>query len=158
MRVLATALRRHVGDRPLDDLQQRLLHPLTGDVAGDARVVRLARDLVDLIDVDDAGLRPGDIAGGLDQAQQDVLDVLTDIAGLGQRGGIGDRERHVEQLRQRLRQQRLAAAGWADEQDVALLQLDVVVAVEPGVDALVVVVDRDREDALGAILSDHVAD
>ena len=70
----------------------------------------------------------GDIAGGLDQAEQDVLDVLADVAGLGQRGGVGDREGHVEQLGQRLGQQRLAAAGRADEQDVALLQLDVVVA------------------------------
>ena len=156
MGVLAPALRRDVGDGALDDLQQRLLHALAGDVAGDARVVRLARDLVDLVDVDDAGLRAGDIAGGLDQPEQDILDVFADIAGLGQRGGIGDRERHIEQLGQRLRQQRLAAAGWPDEQDVALLQLDVVVAVEPGVDALVVVVDRDGQDLLGAILADDV--
>ena len=126
--VLAPALGRHVGDGALDDLQQRLLHPLAGDVAGDGRVVGLAGDLVDLVDVDDAGLGPGDVAGGLDQPQQDVLDVLADVAGLGQRGGVGDREGHVEQLGQRLRQQRLAAAGRADQQDVALLQLDVVVA------------------------------
>ena len=57
VRMLAAALRRHVGDRPLEDLQQRLLHALAGDVARDRRVVGLARDLVDLVDVDDAALR-----------------------------------------------------------------------------------------------------
>ena len=56
LRMLAPALRRHRGDRALDQLEQRLLHALAGHVAGDRRVVRLARDLVDLVDVDDARL------------------------------------------------------------------------------------------------------
>src|SRR5690606_41520637 len=55
--VLAPALRRYRRDRSLDQLQQRLLHAFAGDVAGDRRVVRLARDLVDFVDVDDAALR-----------------------------------------------------------------------------------------------------
>ena len=54
-----------------------------------------------------------------------------------------------------LRQQRLAGAGRADEQDVALLELDVV-AGSAGVDALVVVVDGDGEDLLGLLLADDV--
>src|SRR5690606_37510267 len=54
LRVLASALRRHRGDRALDQLQQRLLHALARDIARDRRVVGLARDLVDLVDVDDA--------------------------------------------------------------------------------------------------------
>jgi hypothetical protein len=37
------------------------------------------------------------------------------------------------------------------------VQLDVIVAVETGIDALVVVVDRHRENALGAVLTDDVA-
>ena len=32
------------------------MHPLAGDIAGDGRVLRLAGDLVDLVDVDDACL------------------------------------------------------------------------------------------------------
>ena len=93
---------------------------------------RLAGDLVDLVDVDDAGLGALDVVvGGLDQLEQDVLDVLADVAGLGERGGVGDRERDVEHPGQRLRQVGLAAAGGADEQDVGLGQLDVVAA-EPG--------------------------
>ena len=88
----------------------------------------LRDDLVDLVDVDDAALGPADVeVGGLDQVQEDVLDVLADVAGLGQRRGVGDREGHVEDLGQRARQVRLAAAGGADEQDVALLELDVAV-------------------------------
>ena len=86
----------------------------------------LAGDLVDLVDVDDAGLGALDVVvGGLDQLEQDVLDVLTDVAGLGQRGGVGDRERHVEHPGQGLGQVGLAAAGGADEHDVGLGQLDV---------------------------------
>src|SRR5262249_61583539 len=47
MRVLAPTLRRYVGDRTFQDLQQRLLYALAGDVPRDRRVLRLARDLVD---------------------------------------------------------------------------------------------------------------
>ena len=44
------------------------LHALTRNVAGDRRVLALARDLVDLVDVDDPGLGALDIVvGGLNQ-------------------------------------------------------------------------------------------
>ena len=125
VRVLAAALRRHRGGGALEDLQQRLLHALAGDVARDRRVLGLAGHLVDLVDVDDAGLGLLDVVvGGLDQLEQDVLDVLADVAGLGQRGGVGDRERHVEHPGQRLGEVGLAAAGRADHQDVGLGELD----------------------------------
>ena len=155
--VLAPALRRHVGDRALEDLQQRLLDALARHVARDRRVVGLARDLVDLVDVDDPGLGLLDVeVGGLDQLQQDVLDVLADVPGLGQRGRVGDRERHVQDPRQRLCQQRLAAAGRAQQQDVRLGQLHLGVALAGHLHALVVVVDGHRQRALGLFLADHV--
>src|SRR5690606_21708153 len=165
VRVLAPTLRRHRRGRALEDLQQRLLHALAGHVARDRRVLALAGDLVDLVDVDDAGLGLLDVeVRRLQQLEQDVLDVLADVAGLGERGGVRDRERHVEHLRQRLREVGLAAAGGADEEDVRLGELDVVAlaaaeggaALLAGLDALVVVVDRDRERALGALLADDV--
>ena len=157
MRVLASALRRHRGDRALEDLQQRLLDALARDVARDRRVVRLPRDLVDLVDVDDPGLGLLDVeVGGLDQLEEDVLDVLADVAGLGQRGRVGDRERDVEDPRERLREQRLPAAGRAEQEDVRLLQLDVGLVRLPHADALVVVVDRDGERALRLLLRDDV--
>ena len=154
--MLAAALRRHRRDGAFHDLEQRLLHALARHVAGDRGVVGLARDLVDLVDIDDAALRALDIVvGRLQQLEDDVLDVLADIAGFGQRRRVGHGERHVEDARQRLRQQRLARAGRPDQQDVRLRELDVVVlglVVEP----LVVIVDRDREHLLGVILADHV--
>ena len=79
-----------------------------------------------------------------------------DVACLGQRRGVGDRERHVEDPGQRLGEQRLADAGGADQQDVRLVELDVVIAQRRGVDALVVVVHRDGERLLGALLADHI--
>ena len=54
VRMLAAALRRNVGDRAFQNLQQRLLHAFAGDVAGDGGVLVLAADLVDLVDIDDA--------------------------------------------------------------------------------------------------------
>src|SRR5579859_478311 len=156
VRMLAAALRRDVRDGALEDLEERLLHALAGDVAGDRRVVALARDLVDLVDVDDPSLRAVQVeVGRLDEPKQDVLDVLADVAGLGEARRVGDGERHVEDAREGLREERLATAGRADEQDVRLPELDVVHAV-PGADALVVVVDGDREDALGLVLADDV--
>ena len=162
MRVLAAALRGNRRLGALQDLQQGLLHALTGDVAGDRRVLALAGDLVDLVDVDDAGLGALDVVvGGLDQFEQDVLDVLADVTGLGQRGGVGDGERHVEHLGQRLGQVGLAAAGGSEHQDVGLGQLDRLVpgvaALLAGLDPLVVVVDRDRQRPLGGVLPDDVS-
>ena len=56
MRMLPATLWRNVRNGPLNNLQQCLLHSFTGDVARDRWVLRLARDLVDLVDVDDAAL------------------------------------------------------------------------------------------------------
>ena len=81
--------------------------------------------------------------------------VLADVAGFGERGRVGDHERHVQQARERLREQRLARAGRADEQDVRLRELDLVV-LRQVLEPLVVVVDRDRKDLLRLLLADHV--
>ena len=156
LRVLATTLGRDRGDRALEDLEQRLLDALTGHVARDRGVVTLARDLVDLVDVDDAALGLLHVVVGvLKQRDDDVLDVLTDVARLGEAGRVGDREGHVEDAREGLREQGLARAGRPDQQDVALLQLGLVRALLD-VDPLVVVVDRDRDDLLGPLLPDDV--
>ena len=125
VRMLASALRRNVGDRAFQNLQQSLLHAFARDIAGDRRILVLAADLVDFVDIDDALLGAADIAvGGLQQLEDDVLDVLADVAGFGQRGGVDDGERHIQHAGQRLRQQRLAGAGRPDQQDVRFGQLD----------------------------------
>lgn len=143
------------------DLQQRLLYALTGDIAGDGRVLALAGDLVDLVDVDDAGLGTLHVVvGGLNQLEENVLHILADIPGFGQRGGICDRERHVEHLRERLRQVGLAAAGRAEHQDIGFGQFNGLAAgvasLVPGLDALVVVVDGDSQRLLRGVLADDV--
>src|SRR5690606_2313963 len=82
VRMLAPALRRHGGNRALDQLEQSLLDALARYVARDGRVVRLARDLVDLVNVDDATLRLFDfIVAVLQQLLDDVLDILAHITG-----------------------------------------------------------------------------
>src|SRR5579863_9877583 len=74
LRMLAAALRRHRGDGALDELQQGLLDALAGNVAGDRWVVGFARDLVDFVNVDDAGLRLLDVVVALlEQLLNDVL-------------------------------------------------------------------------------------
>src|SRR5438093_1315341 len=156
VRVLPAALRRDVRDGPLEDLEERLLDALTGDVASDRRVVALPRDLVDLVDVDDAALRAVEIeVGGLDEPEEDVLDILADVSRLREAGRIGDRERYIEDPRERLGEERLATPGRSDEEDVRLPKLDVVDPV-PGANTLVVVVDGDRKHALRLVLSDDI--
>src|SRR5205085_4726950 len=168
--VLLAAARGDVGARPIDDLEQRLLHAFAAYIAGRARGVAFAGDLVDLVDVGDAPLGLLHVVvGRVEQVLDDVLHVLAHVAGLGQAGRVGDGEGDVEEAGERLRQQRLAGTGGADQQDVRLLELDVAVALGPGrlhagpgarglarVDALVVVVDGDGEDLLGALLADDV--
>ena len=155
VRMLASALRRNVRDRALDDLQQRLLHALAGDVARNRGILALAGDLVDLVNVDDAALGELHVViRRLQKTQEDILHIVADVARLGERGRVRDGERHLEDAGERLGKERLAAAGGTEQQDVALLQLHVVSAAEE--DALIVVVDRHAQRDLGLVLSDHI--
>ena len=56
MRMLAPALRRHAGNRSLQNFQQRLLHTLTRDISGDRGALALSGNLVDLVNIDNACL------------------------------------------------------------------------------------------------------
>ena len=154
--MLAATLGRHVGHGALEHLQERLLHALAGDVAGDRDVLTGLADLVDLVDVEHAPLGGLDVEiGGIKQFEEQVLHVLAHVACLSERGGIADGKRHVQNLGQRAGQQRLARTGGAEHQDVGLVDLDVApLAAE--VEPLVVAVDGDREHPLGVLLADHV--
>src|SRR5207249_3954052 len=92
-----------VADGAFEHLQQGLLDALAGDVAGDADVLAGLGDLVHLVDVDDAALGRLNVeVCRVQQLQEQVLDVLADVAGLGQRGGVADGEWDVEDAGQRL--------------------------------------------------------
>jgi hypothetical protein len=125
--VLAAALGRDVANGAFEDLQQGLLHALARNVAGDGHVLSLARDLVNLVNINNPALGALDIVVGvLQEAQHDVLDIFTHITGLGQGGGVRDGKGHVQHAREGPRQQGLSGAGVADEQEIALFNFDVV--------------------------------
>ena len=128
--MLAAAAGRDVGDRSLEDLQKRLLDAFAGNIARDRRVVVLAADLVDLVDIDNSLLGLFDVAaGGLQKPEQNILNIFADITGLGQARRIDDAERNAQDPRKRLRKQRFAGPGRADKQDIRFLQLDVAIGV-----------------------------
>src|SRR5580692_2538103 len=111
VRVLAAALRRHVGDGALQDFQQCLLDAFAAYVARDRRVLVLLGNLVDLVDIDDALLGFLDVAiGGLQQLENNVFNVFADVAGFGKCGGVHDGERNVQHARESLREKRLPRA------------------------------------------------
>ena len=97
--MFSAALRRYVGDRTFDDLKQRLLYALARHVAGYGNIFALAGDFVYLIDINYAAFGFFNIEiGSLYQSEQDVFDILADIAGFGQRCGVGNGERYVDRL------------------------------------------------------------
>ena len=158
MGMLASTLRRNVGDGTFENLQQSLLHALAGNITGDGRIFVFTPDLIDFINVDDAGLGAAHVSiRRLQQFQNNVLDVFADITGFGERGGVDNGKRHIEHASQSLRQQSLAGSGGADQHDVRLREFDAVAGFLPvHEDALVMIVDRDRQLFLGLLLPNYV--
>ena len=82
--MFSSALGRNVTRGAFENFKQRLLHPFAGNVAGDGDVVGLSPDLVDLVNVNNPDLGAFHIViGVLQQPQDDVLDIFTDVAGFG---------------------------------------------------------------------------
>ena len=170
--MLAAAGGRNACHRALKNLKQRLLNALARNVAGDGEVLGLAGDLVDLVHVDNTNLRALNIAiGGIDELEQDVLYVLAHVTGLGERGGVGDGKRHLEDARKRLGEQGLTGTGGTEQQNVGLGKLHLVhIIVELRVqavvkgrkrsaaldDAAIVVVHGNRHGALGVLLAHDI--
>ena len=157
MWVLASALWRDIGDRAFQDLQKCLLHPFARNITGDGRILVLASDLVDFIDVNDAGLGATYVTlRRLQKLEDDVLNVLTHIACFGKCRGIDDSEGNIEHLRQGLREKSFARAGGSDEQNVRFGKLDSISALPVHINTLVMVINGHRQLLLSLLLSDYV--
>src|SRR5262249_25467441 len=84
-----------------------------------------------------------------------VFAVLAHIRRFGQRCGVADGERHIQNAGQRPGEQRFARACRPDQQDIRLLDFDIRTFV-PQRQSLVVVVDGDGQDPFAVLLADHV--
>ncbi len=117
-------------------------------------------DLVDLVDVDDAALRAFQVeVGSLQQLEEQVLDVLTDVASFGKRGRITNGKRNIEHTRASVfASSVLPVPVGTDEQHVRLIEFDWCNASFSRLrESLVVIVHRDGRRAIFAlILSDHI--
>ena len=153
--MLAASLRGNRCDRPLDDLEQRLLNALTGYVAGNGRIFGLSSDFVDLINIDDTLLRPLKVKiRSLDELEKNVLNILTDVTGLRECRRVRDRERDIQKPCERLRKKRLAGTGRSQHHDIGFLKLHIdLFRCEQ---SLIMIVDRNGEDLLCLLLTDDI--
>ncbi len=181
LRMLTATRRRHACNGTLKNLEECLLHALTRDIARNGEVFCLASNLVNLVHIDNAHLSTSNVAiSSRNKLAQDVLDILTHVASLGQRCSIGNSKRYLKNARECLSKQRLAGTRRAKQQDIALRQLNVVyivssigrmltkrllvniyyrVAKSIGLafqNAAIVVVDSHRHGALCIFLTHHI--
>ena len=158
--VFAATLGRHVDHGPLEEFEHGLLDSFTRNVAGDGGVVALAGNLVDLVNKDDAAFGSRHVVvGSLEEAHEDIFDIVAHVAGLGEGGGISDTERHVEHAGNGACHKGFAGAGFTNYDDVGFLNFDIVVVVlvlAEVFQTFVVVVDRDGKDPFGIVLADDV--
>ena len=155
LRMLPAALRRNIGNGAFQNFQKRLLHTLAGNVPGDGGIFALAGDFVHFVDVDNAPFRQLHVKiGGLQETKQNVLHIVAHISGLSQRSGVRDGKGNVQNFRQRLGKEGLAAARWPNEQNVALLKLHIGIRAE--IDTLIMVVHRDGQGDLRFVLPHDV--
>ena len=121
---------------------QDVEHAVFGGVLG-ARALALHLRLALLLD------------GAVDEVADDRVDVLADVADLGELGRLDLDERRVGEPRQAPRDLGLADAGGADHQDVLRRDL----AAQRRLDLLAppAVAQRNRDGALGVVLADDVA-
>ncbi len=154
--MLAASLRRHVHFRTFEQLQEPLLHPFATHVASDGRVIALACDLVDLVDEDNPNLSFGQIiVCRLKQARQNAFHIFTYVSRLRQNRGINNGERHIQHFGDGARQQGFPRSCIPYENDVALVNFWSILH-RHSPDALVVVVHRYAQGALGRLLPDDV--
>ena len=134
--LLACVVHRHMHRGALEDLEQRLLHAFSGDVARHGGVVHIA-------------------VGRLNEPTQHRFHVVAHIASLGERRGVDDDKRHLHGLCQRLRQKRLARPGRAYHNNIALLKFYAVVILRRHY-PFIMIINGYGQDLLCIFLSDHI--
>ena len=156
MRMFPAALRRDVGNRSLQDLQQSLLYALAADIPGNGGVFRLSGDLVDLVDIDDPALGCLNVViRRLDQPDQNVFHIVADITRFSQGCRISNSKRNIQNLCQRLSQHGFSHAGGSQQQYVALLDLHILICGRHK-DSLVVVINRHRQGNFRLVLTNDI--
>ena len=91
----------------------------------------------------------------LDQLQQDIFHIFSDITGFRQCRRIRDRKRYINDLCKCLRQKCLTAACWSDHDDIALLQLHIIQILICG-HTLIMIINSHRQYLLGFLLPYHI--
>ena len=155
-RMLTATLRRDRCNRTFQELQEALLHTFTAHVTRDGRVSGLTSNLVDFVDKDNAAFSFGHIViGSLQQANDNAVDIFAHVTSFSQDRRISNRERHVQKAGHRLRQERLARTGRADQEQVRLFDIDIVLGLVRLLvaESLVMVVNGHRERHLCTVLS-----
>ena len=94
--MLSSALRRNGRRRAFQNFQQRLLHAFPGYVSRNGYVFGLLCNFIDFINIDNPMLRTLDIViRSLNNLQQYILHVFTDIAGFCQCRSVCNGKRHI---------------------------------------------------------------
>ena len=158
LRMFALAVGRELDDVAFEHFEEGLLYAFMTRVGRDGVVgTGLSRNLVELIEVDDAVLGFLDVlVGSVIEVADGDFDIGADEAGFCEARGIRDGERHVEEFREVREQGRFAAAGRAEHDDVRFLDFRAIVTRVAVFHAFVVVVDGDGQDFLRAVLIDDV--
>ena len=104
--MLASTLGWYRGNRAFDQFQQGLLYAFAGNITRNRGVIRLARNLVDFVNVYDALLRTlYVVVAFLQKLLDNIFNILANVASLGQGGCVGNGKRYVQHARERFRQQ-----------------------------------------------------
>ena len=157
--MLSAALRGHIRRRAFDDLQKRLLNALARYVARDRNVLALSCNLIDLVDINNAALRLFDVViGVLNKFQENIFNVLADVARLRERRCIARRKRHVQNFSEGTREKRFTASRRSQKQNIALFDFHIVLVLSrrKRIDTLIMIVHRHGENLLRLILPDNI--
>ena len=156
VRMLASALGRHVHHRSFQEFQQSLLYALSAHVTGNARVVTLTGNLVYFVDEDDAALRRCHVVvGNLQETRQNALHIFSYIAGFSEDSRIDNGERYVKELGNRAGKQGLSRTCGPYHDDIALFDFHTVVVLGL-LQPFVMIVDRYRKIAFRFVLTDDI--